>query len=106
MPSRAPRTLPKRELDDYHQFGARIGASYHTVWRMVKGGLPAISVGGMRRIDPVVGMAYLRGELPPPEPPRRGRPRKRDSATASATAAAGTPRRPKLRLHHRTRESL
>jgi len=67
--------------------------------------MPIIRIGRLRRIDPVVGMAYVRGELPPPEPPRRGRPKK-DKATAPATAATDVARRPKLRLHNRTRGSL
>jgi hypothetical protein len=104
MPSPAA-TLPAPELDDYEQFAARIRASKRTVIRLVESGLPIIQIGRLRRIDPVVGMANLRGELPLLEPPRRGQPKK-DTATASATAAAGTPRRPKLRLRHRTRGSL
>jgi hypothetical protein len=97
--------LPERELDDYEQFGARINASKRTVIRLVEAGMPIIRIGRLRRIDPFVGMAYIRGELPPPEPVRRGRPKK-DRATASPTAAAGTPRHPKLRLRHSTRGSL
>jgi hypothetical protein len=104
MPSPTP-TLPERELDDYEQFGVRINASKRTVIRLVEGGMPIIRIGRLRRIDPVVGMAYIRGELPRPEPVRRGRPKK-DSATASPTAATGIAQRPKLRLRHRTRGSL
>lgn len=104
MPWHAPM-LPERELDDYEQFAARLGVSKRTVIRLVDGGLPVIRIGRLPRIDPATGMAYIRGELPPPEPPRRGRPKK-DRATASPTAAAGTPGRPKLRLRHRTRGSL
>jgi hypothetical protein len=106
MPSPA-LTLPAPELDDYAQFAARIGASKRTVIRLVESGLPIIQIGRLRRIDPAVGMAYIRGERPAPEPVRRGRPTKReDRYTASATAAAGAPRRPKLRLRYRTRGSL
>ena len=106
MPSPA-LTLPARELDDYAQFAARIGVSKRTVIRLVENGLPIIDIGRLKRIDPVVGMAYIRGELPPPEPPHRGRPKKReDGATASPSAAAGVARRPKLRPRHRTRGSL
>jgi hypothetical protein len=104
MPSPA-LTLPERELDDYAHFAARIGASPRTVMRLVAGGMPVIYIGRLPRIDPLVGMAYVRGELPPPEPPRRGRPRK-DSATASATAAATVTQTLKLRLRHRTQGSL
>jgi hypothetical protein len=104
MPSPAA-TLPAPELDDYEQFAARIRASKRTVIRLVAGGMPVIYIGRLPRIDPIVGMAYIRGELPPPEPPRRGRPKK-DSATASRTAATAVARRPKLRLHDRTRGSL
>lgn len=106
MPSPAP-TLPERELDDYEQFGVRINASKRTVIRLVEGGLPIIQIGRLRRIDPVVGMAWIRGELPPPKPPRRGRPKKREnSATALPTAATAVARPPKPRLRHRTRGSL
>jgi hypothetical protein len=96
--------LPERELDDYEQFGARIGASKRTVIRLVERGMPIIEIGRLRRIDPVIGMAYIRGELPPPEPPRRGRPKKR--ATASPTAAQSVPQPPKLRLRHRDPKTL
>ena len=101
-------TLPAAELDDYAQFGARIGVSKRTVIRLVEQGLPVIKIGRLRRIDPVACMAVIRGELPPPEPEpdlRRGRPRK-DSATATPTAAAGGAQRAKQRLHHRTRPAV
>ncbi len=104
----AKSPLPAPELDDYEQFGARLGVSKRTVIRLVEQGLPVIKIGRLRRIDPAAGMAYIRGELPPPEPEpvRRGRPRK-DSATAdTATAGGGGARRPKLRLHHRTRPAV
>ena len=101
MPSPAA-TLPAPELDDYAQFAVRIGASKRTVIRLVENGLPIIEIGRLRRIDPVVAMAWIRGEVRP-ETVRRGRPQKE---TASPTAAAATPCRPKLRLRHRTRGSL
>jgi hypothetical protein len=104
MPSPAP-TLPERELDDYKQFGARINASKRTVIRLVEGGMPIIRIGRLRRIDPLVGMAWIRGERPAPEPVRRGRPKK-DSSTASAAAATDVARWPKMQLHNRTRRSL
>jgi hypothetical protein len=66
-------TLPAPELDDYVQFAARINASKQTVIRLVERGLPIIRIGRLVRIDPVVGMAFIRGELPPPKPVRRGR---------------------------------
>jgi hypothetical protein len=84
MAARPAPVLPEPELDSYDQFGARIGTSRRGVFRLVERGLPVIRIGGLRRIDPAVGMAWIRGELPPPEPPRRGRPRKREAgATAS-----------------------
>jgi hypothetical protein len=106
MPSPAAR-LPAPELDDYEQFAARIHASKRTVIRLVESGLPIIEIGRLRRIDPIVGMAWVRGGLPPPESPRRGRPKKRENAaTASPTAAAATPRRPKPRLSRRAESSV
>jgi hypothetical protein len=106
MPSPAAR-LPAPELDDYEQFAARIHASKRTVIRLVESGLPIIEIGRLRRIDPIVGMAWVRGALPPPEAPRRGRPKKRENAaTASPTAAAATPRRPKPRLSRRAESSV
>jgi hypothetical protein len=93
------RSLPAAELDDYEQFAARIGVSKRSIYRLVDNGLPVIEIGRLRRIDPIIGMAWIRGELPPPEPPRRGRPRK---ATASPTAATTDARPAKLRLRHRT----
>ena len=93
------RSLPAAEFDDYAQFAARIGVSKRTVIRLVENGLPIIEIGRLRRIDPAVGMAWLRGELPPPAPPRRGRPRR---ATASPTAAKAVAQPTKLRLRRRT----
>ena len=76
MPKKLKETiLPPAEFDTYEQFAARLGVSVRSVHRLVDGGLPVIRLPGMgRRIDPVAGRAYIRGELPPPAPVRRGRP--------------------------------
>jgi hypothetical protein len=108
------RDLPQQQWDTIPQFAARIGVSSRTIIRRIESGLRGViriaaepSKRALVRIDPQIAMADLRGELPPPEPVRRGRPKKRDDrAAASATAAVGTPRHPKLRLRHRTRGSL
>jgi hypothetical protein len=75
--TREAAVLPPTELDSYDQCGARFGVSGRTIRRLVAGGMPIIKIPGLPpRIDPVVARLYIRGELPPPEPPpvRRGRP--------------------------------
>ena len=72
MPSPAAR-LPAPELDDYEQFAARIHASKRTVIRLVESGLPIIEIGRLRRIDPIVGMAWMRGDCRPSRRAAAGR---------------------------------
>jgi hypothetical protein len=75
MPDQAH--LPSPELDTKAEFASRAHISLRTVNRQIELGLPVIRIGGAVRIDPQRGMAFLRGERSPPEPVRRGRPRKR-----------------------------
>ena len=78
--ARSAPDLPAAELDTVPEFAARANASVRTINRKIAEGLPIIKIGRLTRIDPQRGMAYLRGELPPPPPVRRGRPRKITSA--------------------------
>lgn len=80
MPSKvsSPRELPTAEFDSIDQFARRSGLGRRTVARAVADRIiPSIKFGGRRLIEPAKGLSAIRGELPPPEPPRRGRPRKR-----------------------------
>jgi hypothetical protein len=100
--------LPPPEFDTREQGAARANVSKRSFIRFEERGMPGvITIGRIKRYDPALYMPWIRGDRPAPKPVRRGRPRKReDSVTASPTAAAGTSRRPKLRLRHRTRGSL
>jgi len=102
----AASDLPTPVLDSRKQGAARLNISERTFIRLEERGMPFIRIGRIKRYDPAQYLPWVRGELPPPVPPRRGRPRKRDSATASPTAATTAARPPKLRLRHRTRGSL
>src|SRR4051794_25182557 len=95
MTLRSPqsRELPAQQWDSIPQFARRLGISTRTVARKIEGGMRGVirittepGKRGVIRIDPLMAMADLRDELPArvPEPPRRGRQRKR--ATASPTA--------------------
>jgi hypothetical protein len=103
MPSSTPE-LPPPELDTRKQGAARANVSLRSFIRFEALGMPTITIGRLKRYDPRQYLPWIRGERPAPEPVRRGRPRK--DTTASATAAAGAPGRPKLRLRHSTRESV
>lgn len=77
--ARSSPTLPAPELDTIPEFAVRCNLGQRTVARRVADRtIPSIKIGRSRRIDPVAGMAAIRGELPPPPPSpvRRGRPRK------------------------------
>jgi hypothetical protein len=77
---RSSRNLPASELDTVPEFCARANVSVRTGWRKIADGTlePAIvRINDAVRIDPARGMQALRGELPPPPVPRRGRPRTR-----------------------------
>lgn len=69
--------LPAPELDTIPQFAARANMGERTVAKKVADGeIPSIKIGRSRRIDPIRGMAAIRGERPAPEPVRRGRRRR------------------------------
>jgi hypothetical protein len=68
------KEFPQQELDTVDQFAARVGVSGRTVMRREKDGLRLIRIGRTVRVDPIVAMAWWKGERPPP--PKRGRPRK------------------------------
>jgi hypothetical protein len=98
--------LPAPELDTREQGAARANVSKRSFIRFEEWGMPGVITGRIKRYDRALYMPWIRGERPAPEPVRRGRPRKREEgATASPTAATGTPWRPKLRLRATTPET-
>jgi hypothetical protein len=102
---RSLHELPTAELDTRKQGAARANVSLRTFIRFEEQGMPVVTIGArIKRYDPAKYMPWIRGELPPPELPRRGRPKKR--ATASPTAVVGVARRPEVRPRRRTRKSL
>jgi hypothetical protein len=95
--SRSARVLPAPVFDNIPQFAARANVSVRTIHRLIDQGLPVVRMRRSVRIDPVIGMAYLRGEhVPKPPPPRRldraRPPRKRQrSEQMSARGPDGQP---------------
>jgi hypothetical protein len=76
MSSSTPE-LPAPELDTRKQGAARANVSLRTFIRLEEQGMPFIKIGRIKRYDPAKYLPWIRGERPGPQPPRRGRPRKR-----------------------------
>ena len=76
MTTRPAPEFPAPELDTVPQFAARANVSVRTIRRKIDEGLPIIKIGRATRIDPPVGMHFLKEGRTPPPPVGRGRPRK------------------------------
>jgi hypothetical protein len=80
MPDHTPEELkPPKRLKTLDQFGEEdLQCSGRTARRLVQQGMPHITIGDLTRVDPEEAIEWLknRNKPSPPQPRRRGRPRK------------------------------